>query len=97
MRSNVGPFTVVAPLDVRPESQTMRRADSALFTPAVPAGRALDMQSTPCHLLPSRPDRLTLRSVRENVDVLGELLPRDAALTSFLRFHLRLHGIFLSR
>lgn len=27
----VGPFTVVA-LDARPESQTMRRADSALFT-----------------------------------------------------------------
>lgn len=59
------------------------------------AGRALDMQSTPCHLLPSRPDRLTLRSVRENVDVRTRIGEREtyatptrrATLTSFFRFH----------
>lgn len=62
----------------------------------VAGGRTLDMQSTPCHLLPSRPDRLTFHSVRENVDALGDQLPRDTTLTFFLHFFLCLHSFFIS-
>lgn len=78
--SGRGPFTVVAP-DVRPESQTMRRADSALFTPAV---LSLEEGPSTCKarlVICSHLDRIGLlsRSVRENVDVrrAGELLPRE--------------------
>lgn len=67
-----------------------------IYSRWVADGRTLDMQSTPCHLLPSRPDRLTLHSVRENVDALGDLLPRDATLTFFLHFYLCLHSFFIS-
>lgn len=83
-------FRIIA-LDVRPESQTIRRADSALFTPA---GTQREESST-CearlvicsHL---EPDRLTLLSilVRENREGLHSHKTAFHKLTSFFHFHL---------